>query len=993
MRKLMAAVSFAGLFVCAALTTARAEPTPLWTVNFDSVGTVPQRAVSRPELASAGVGSGLILSVPLGGISRFASIAKIDVDGTAVWLGQHTSYSYFYGTVAETLVLSDGSVIVIADAVYRYSSNGQLAWVAPLLSTSAEVIEVGSRLFMASPNSGQPAAVIDLASGKTLEMLSSANVGFGQDVGLAAVGNDTIYAYTAQGMWVHKFRLNPLRVEWSVSLEGTLAPHETTLPCCTISSIVADESGAYVSGSSVVAKVAPADGSLLWSQSTTPDYALTLAADASSPADILAVSPNIVTSIARTSGVRLWTHVPPAAISAFATFDDSVAVVGNTDPNAPASNPGFLERIHRDDGTVVWQQPVTGSPATTSSVSGVAVDGDRIAASGVQCETRQVPELCELVIWHISVDGGAVAMVKPVFPQSVEYAGSAGDGVSTVAAALVATATGQQILVRRIQDSDGVVLWETSIPASLANASGQAISELNIQLTHSASSDVVIAYGRRPNTIFSTEPLGDTMVSKLDGSSGAVQWQRSLLDTSGGYTDTSVNTFIVTTDTAGNVFASVHEVASNPSPSTAPIPNRREIRKYSAATGDELLRLAFAPTQAVFPQFQFLPVNFQIVGDIVLTEEGPLPQSAYGSYAIDGTTGSVICNNFPLDIFQPIRVEGSNAIAADSVSTSPPLIKLTRVDAPTCSVVWQSNYNYSADLRYSASTLLLGSDNGFYAGNQARIADGSIVSGRPYPLMLRADAASGLITWVNRFESNPVISPLRPRPLFISDGLLRALQTSYRAGSSNGQFLTSLSPADGTFQGTSSLTFDNQEWPQLPMTTLGIQGLAADGGMIVRRYGDSPGESTRFSLGKLPLPQPFAGGSLRVSMHTSVATGAIQNTFSFRFDVVNNGTVSADAVEAIVGLPKPSIIDSVGCTIAGSPCVAEATSSYVRNVANIGIGENLVLTGTVRTWLPPYGTSFEASAFSTSGLVEMDMTDNIASIKLYEILFSSGFDQ
>ena len=620
------------------------------------------------------------------------------------------------------------------------------------------------------------------------------------------------------------------------------------------------------------------------------------------------------------------------------------------------------------------------------------MDGDRIAVSGVQCEIGQAPELCELVIWHTSVDGGAVAMTKPIFPQSVEYAGSTGDGVSTVAAAVVATPTGQQILVRRIRDSDGVVLWETSIPASLTNAPGQAISEFNIRLTRSTSSDVVIAFARRPNTVFSPQPLGDTVVAKFDGSNGTLQWRRSLLDTSGGYTDTAVDTFYVETDTAGNVFASMHEVISGV-PTGLYVSNRREVRKYSAETGEELLRVAFPPTQAMGSQFQFLPTYIKIVGDVLVTQEAPLPQVEYGSFAIDGTTGSVLCNNFPLFVGQPILVEGSTGFAASGVSTSPPLIRLARVDAPTCSVVWQSNYNDAADLRYSASTLLLGSDNGFYAGNQARIPDGSTVSGRPSPLMLRADAASGSITWVNRFESNPVTSLLRPRPLFISDGALCALQTSYRAGSSNGQFLTSLAPADGTFQGTSSLTFDNQEWPQLPMTTLGIQGLAEDGEMIVRRYGDSPGEPTRFSVRKLPLPQPFAGGSLRVSMTTSVITGVSQKTFSFRFDVVNNGTVSADAVEAIVGLPTPSIIDSVGCTIAGSPCVAEATPSYVRNIANIGIGEHLELTGTVRTGLAPYSMSFEGSAFSTSGLVEMDMKDNVASIRLYEILFSNGFDQ
>ena len=995
MRTLMAIALLASVLTCALTQIARAEPVPLWTVNFDSAGPVPQRAASRPELASARVGSGLILSVPLGGISRFASIAKIDVNGAPVWLGQHSSSAYFYGSVAKTRVLSDGSVIVISDAIYRYASSGELLWAAAIPSSvDSEIVEVGNRLFLASSNSGQPAALIDRASGRTLETLSYADVGFSLHVSLTTDGADTVYSFTEQGRLINKIRLNPLRVEWSVSLEGTTSPLEASL-CCGSGRIVADESGAYVSYGSVVAKVSPADGALLWSQSLAPDYSFSLEVDLSSPADILAFGPNIITSIARTSGVRLWTHVPPAVISAFTVFDDSVAVVGNADPNAPTSSAGFLERIHRDSGVVGWQQSITGSPTTTSSVSGVAVDGDRIAASGVQCETGQRPELCELVLWHTSVGGGAVAMTKPVFPQSVEYFGSAGDAVSTVAAAVVATTTGQQILVRRIRNSDGVILWETSIPASLPNASGQAISEFYIRLTRSAGSDVIIAFGRRPQ-LFTTIPSpGDIVVAKLDGSNGTLQWRRSLLDTSGGYTDTTAYTFNVQTDTAGNVFASVHDVDGRVPTSPDPIPNRRELRKYSAATGEELLRIAFAPTQGYYPQFQLLPVNFQIVGDVVLTQEAPLPLATFGSFAIDGTTAAVLCNNFPLDISQSILIEGSNAFAAGGISTSPPEIRLARAHAPDCSLAWQSTYSHPSDATYFGTAMSRGSDNGLYVAGRSKIFNnGSNSQWQSVPLMLRADDASGSITWVNRFENDPVLRYSLPRPLFGKNGVLFTLQASYRSLSSYGSFLTGLSEVAGTFLGTSALAFDNRSWPQLPMTTFGIQGLAADGGMIVRRSGDLPGDPTGFSVRKLPLPQPFSGGSLRVSLDTSASVSGAQRTSSFRFDVVNDGTVNGDTVEAILGLPTQSIIDSVSCTIGGSPCVAEATASYVRNVANIGIGEHLVLTGTIRSnAFAISGGSIEASAFSTTGLVEMDMKDNVASINLADVLFSNGFDQ
>ncbi|MEO6076391.1 MAG: PQQ-binding-like beta-propeller repeat protein [Dokdonella sp.] len=975
--------------------TVRAEPTPLWSVNFDSVGTVPQKADSRPELASGGMGSGLFLSIPPGGISRVASIAKIDGSGTLVWLGQHTSNSSFYGTPPKARVLSDGSVIVIADAVYRYSASGQLLWAAPVPSSiGSDVVEVGGRLFLASSTFGRPATVIDLASGRTLEALSDASVGLGQDAALAAVGSDTVYVFNAQGMWIYKFRLDPLRIEWSVSLAGITSPLETTLQCCS-SSIFADESGAYVSGYSVVAKVSPADGSLLWSQPTVPDYGLTLAADSSSPFVILAVGSNVVASVSRSTGVRRWTHLPPAAISAFQSFDGSVAVVGNPDANASGPTAAFFERIRRDDGTVLWQQPIIGSATTAFSVYGVGVDGDRIAASGVQCTSEQVPELCELMIWHVSVDGGAVAMTKPVFPQSVEYARSAGDGVSTAAAALVATPTGPQILVRRIRDSDGVVLWETSTPASLPNAPGRAIQELNIVLTKSASSDVVVAFSRRPDGYVLLRPLGDAVVAKFNGSDGSLQWRRSLLDRSDGFTETAASAFSLDTDTAGNVFASVQELRSH-----ASIPlyenDRREVRKYASATGDELLRVVFLPMHRLSGQFLPAPVQFQIVGDVLVAGEPPMPRKDFGVFGIDATTGSVLWNSFPSYLRQPYLAEGSSGFSTLWQSAPSPLLRLSRFDANTGNIAWESTYAHPFDSVYTQPVMSRGSDNGVYVGTSSRLSDNAPASQNPYnSRVLRVDDASGSITWVNRFENGPVPPYGLARPLFGHDGVLVTVQYSYRASVSFGSFLTGLSEADGTFQGTTALVFDNPGWQQLPMTRLDIPGMASGDGMIVRRFGDLPGEPTRFSIRKLPRPQPFSGGSLKVSMDTSsVSVSAGQRTASFRFDVVNNGSISADAVEAIVGLPTQSIIDSVSCTMAGSPCVAEATPRYVRKLADIGIGEHLVLTGTIRfNALQASNASIEASAYSTTGLVEMDMKDNVALINLADVLFSSGFDQ
>ncbi|MEO7916159.1 MAG: PQQ-binding-like beta-propeller repeat protein, partial [Dokdonella sp.] len=790
-----------------------------------------------------------------------------------------------------------------------------------------------------------------------------------------------------------KFRLNPLRLEWTVSLQSAATPLDATLPCCGTSPIVADASGAYVAGFSAVFKVSPVDGSVLWSQSVAPDSVNALDADSANPADVLAVGPNIVTSLARSDGVTRWNHVPTGTISAYAGFDDSVAVIGNAAPGEPTANPGFLKRIRRDDGMVLWQQPITGSVGAESSIYGVGEDAGRISASGVQCETGQAPELCELVIWNTSVDGGALTMSKPMLRQSVKFSGSAGDATTSVAAAEVATPNGQRILVRRIRNSDGVVLWETSILASLPDAPGRAIQELNIVLTRSASSDVVVGFGRRPAGAVTPQPTGNAVLVKLNGSDGALQWRRSLLNSADGFTETASSPFSVETDTSGNVLASMHEVRPNVVSGLWGA-DRREVRTYSSATGQELLRVGFQPTHS--PTGFFLPALpwFQVVGDVLITGEPPLPRTDFGVFGIDPTAGSVLWNySGPSHLAQPFLADGLVAFSA-SVRSTPSQIRLSRFDANTGNVAWESTYGHPSDPVYTQPVMSRGSDNGVYLGTTSRMFPNASTSQFPStPRILRADDASGTITWVNRFDNGPVPPQFLARPLFGNNGVLVTVQPAIRASASRGSFLTGLSEADGAFQGTSVLAFDNFGWPQLPTTTFGLRDLAADGAMIVRRSGDMPGQPTRFSLRKLPFPQTFSGGSLRVNLSQSVATNGTQKIASFRFDVVNDGSVSASAVEAIIGLPKLAIIDSAECTIAGSPCTVEATPALFRSVTDIAVGEHLVLTGKIRFQVSlAAGDSLEASAFSTGGLVEMDMKDNIASINLADVLFSAGFE-
>ena len=74
------------------------------------------------------------------------------------------------------------------------------------------------------------------------------------------------------------------------------------------------------------------------------------------------------------------------------------------------------------------------------------------------------------------------------------------------------------------------------------------------------------------------------------------------------------------------------------------------------------------------------------------------------------------------------------------------------------------------------------------------------------------------------------------------------------------------------------------------------------------------------------------------------------------------------------------------------PCTATITPTSIGHRLDLSAGAHVRLAGSVRH--PSYfGAGFEASAFSPYGFVEMDMKDNIRSVRVDDILFSHGFDQ
>ncbi len=962
-----------------ASTQGHATPTSDWQVGFGSKGRVPIDADQRPQLQRDRA-TGAVYVHDTGSWPLPPLAAKIDMGGVSAWTVLERSTTYTYPQ--RLTILADGSFITSHDNIVRYAADGSMLWSAPEAVAQPEaptVVEVGGEIlvFASTPNT---VIRVDRSTGIPLEKLVDPAQGSCPGRAAAVQGGDTVYWASGcdNNHRLSKVRLAPLRIDWSVELPATGMTAKVA--------IVADAGGVHAAfgegTTSRVSRFSATDGSSLWSVAGAHGAAPGVALDADG--DLLVFGASLVEKVDRVTGTRRWSHAAPGTVVDLDVSADAIVVAGNTDA---VGSGGFIERLRATDGTSQWQSTLAHAESEWMNTTSVVVHGDRVLAAGVACAANARPERCNLVLWPRGIDGTATGSVVPTFDLPATGRAVAASADTTVGAAFAYGPLGMQLRVQRVRNADGVVLWDVTRPVVLPNAPGKLPYSIGVV---AGDGGIAVLYAR-PSSFPSAPRSSEAMVAAFDATTGAFRWERSVLDLDGGYTDGNAQYFGI--DPAGNVFASSHEgvVPDGFLPITQ---SRRQIRKYAAGTGHEIRQIDFF-VDTSFGLTSFYSPMFRIVDGDILSEEKPLPSIDYALTRIDGATGSVLWSSATLPYPYAFGMSELHAGAA-YVANSDADVSVSAYDVATGTASWLAQYSHPSDVGYGVWAIHRGSDGAIYAGGYRKIPrpGGSPTAWDSRGLLMRLDGSGGAIDWVDRFDASPVTSPSgQLTPVLDHDGVLYSLQRQARGVESPGYFYTGTSTADGALRGTQAVYLGTVPFPHLGRSVGAIEvlGAANDGGTVVHGgFGDAS-QPLSFGIAKWPTPQPFAGGSLRVSLVASVQSSDTETATAFVLEAVNDGAIPAPAVDVLLAIPPMSMVGPISCTVDSTPCTAKVTPSSIGHRLDLPPGARVRLSGSVRhQWGTP--GRFEASAFSPYGFVEMDMKDNIRTLRVDDILFSHGFE-
>ena len=952
-----------------------AAPAADWHVSFGTSGRATLYSHATPQLHRH-PGTGALYVNNFGQWHIPPVAARIDASGNVVWTVLERLSSY--GAPQYLVALADGTMMTAHGNVTRYSGDGSLLWSETggnfTSSGSPAIVELNGEIIVLAVGSRDGISRLDRATGARLESIdSTGSLSWCHGGTTATYGNDTIYWANDCGKIV-KIRLAPLRIEWVA---------EVMHPDSTRAAIAADASGVYAGSgtgaSSRLEKFSSADGSIAWS--ATGNFGNWPGVLLDVDGHPVGYGASTVEKLDRGTGKRRWLKAVSGLVTSAAISSEAIVIAGNAEV---AGGVGFVERLRGGDGASQWRKPLLATAAVSTQVTSVVVDRDHILAAGVGCAPNAAPERCDLILWPTDLSGNGGDPVIPHFALNSTGTAARASSETTVGAAFEWGPAGMQLRIKRVRNGDGMVMWDAARPVLLPNTPGYLPYHLQVAVGEEVDGAVAVLYsepwsGYHPRS-------SDAVIAVFDGADGEFKWERSLLDASGGYTD--LESFTLGVDSAGNVFASIHEgITVGSLPTTQ---SRRQIRKYAASTGNELLRIGFEVDPSWSGRW-FYPPRFRVAGDDLLVEDPPIATD-HALTRIDGQTGQIEWSNPQLGLPHYLHavVDGKAYLAGSNQTVAVMAGDLVHGTRP-----WMATYANPADLGYAVEATYLGSDGSVYAGGYRRIPrpGGSPTSWDSRGLLMRLDATTGAITWVDRFDDSPVTSPSgQLLPVLDHAGIVYSWQRQARAEASPGYFFTGVSSEDGSLRGTQVVHLGTVPFPELGPTTWDVQvsSVAGNGDAIV--YGDSlhPSQPFRFALAKWPAPRPFEGGSLRVDLGSAASRSGGVTSASFTLVVSNNGVLDASNVDALLAIPDALSIDGIECSINGDPCDARTSPNSIGYRLDLPAGSRLRMSGNIRT--RQVASKLAASAFAPYGFVEMDMKDNIRSLRVDDILFSHGFD-
>ncbi len=988
--------SLIGLFILAVSTTAAATtPNAIWSKTFGGNGHPTVNENHWPTLQKNAHGDFFSAFQESRSLNPMA--VKLDAWGIPAW---SISAPRSMSTPADMTVLGDGSIVLIGmELLTLYAPDGKFVWAASLPEwhwmENSTIVEIDNEIILLAASmiridrfSGLKLQEIDAPSdsgwfsGLRLQGIEApSNLGWcGRKPSTKVVAATTAYVTsTCGGLSVTRILANPLRFDWTMRADSDA--YSAT------AGIEADEHGVFVAGyryseangtTGYAAKLSPTDGSIIWDTSA-PDAFSQIRLD--HDGHLITSSALWVDKIDRESGQTLWRHATPGPARGIVTSPAGIFVAGNNGSTATVAS-GYIESIDGQDGSQRWLRPITFASGDMGKVSGLAVSDDHLLVSGATCRDGlpqgthyPSPLACELAYWSSSTSGSTPSITKPVVALPVSGGTAvAAPGDTTLAATLHPGPSGQQIAIRRINNTTGAILWEAVHP--LSSGALPATSEGLFRLELAADGDVVVLYSKSARE--TTPGASWAEILKLDGASGTLRWKKALLDNSGAYTDVDAHDFA--TDTAGNVFVPVHEanILGFPDP---PL-NQRRILKLSASTGQQVLEIHFQPYQFPMTSFHAAPPRIASVGDDILVYEAPIPENEYGLRRLNGATGHTIWHSQESDVL--IDESTGYSVSGSVESTT---LTVSSINLESGNINWSTNYSNPQDTYYVVGNLQLDTEGGLIVG-----ASGQVSSPNPpnRGLLLRIDRDKGDILWTHRMQDLPLRSINSLRPAFIYDGIVYSRQYARTSGGSVSYLLVGNALSDGASTGAQML--DMSVWYPLQRPSIdgiSITGAAADGGLIVSAGQSTPGLPVRHAIEKWAPPTVYAGGSLKVNLSISTQGSGTDVRRFFVFDTVNDGSIDAPDVTAILDIPPYSLVGSVQCDISGVPCTVFTTDYYVEKLADLAPGARLRISGELEV---PWWGDVDASAYSPYGFVEWDLSDNAASARVEPPIFTHGFE-
>lgn len=905
-------------------------------------------------------------------------VARIDpATGSALWTASAKAQ---FAQGSPILPLADGSSIVISGALTRLDPDGAHVWSVPNQTPMGQghaALMPGGTFVVAAPAPGSTRFVeYDTANGQVLFVVASEQSVHNCQVFHLIASANAVYAVTAcADRALIKVARNPLRIDWI--LPASLA---NGLSLGLDSLVSVDGEGLYITAKresqTAVARLSVSDGSVVWEQ-PAPGNAKQLVADDAGGVLVsrTLVGVPVIDRLDSADGSILWSHSDSGSINSVIVSPIDVIAVG-TDVAESGQTTGFIARLNLDSGAQSWRRAALPSIPGSSQLASAAISDGAVITVGAEGEIAR-PLSWRLRIWRTSLNGVSAVESSPLHGRASTSGVVREDiGDHTLAAVINFSAEGPQLHMRRLRNGDGAVVWESVIPVAPDHIWIPQV----LDVLRSGDGNIVVGIGIQGGTTGTGTGTGTAQASsieivKIDVVSRQVAWSRALT----GHPVFNVQSSAMRSDPAGHVFIGVHESLH---PNSGLPAQRRSVLKLDAASGTPLWRSEFPLCSLCEPLFS--PPLTTAVGDDVLVHETPMHFPTFPWTRLVGATGNVAWAS-PPHTGQPTLLGSTSALHWKSVDSA---VLLDRIDLATGAVEWSTQYADPADTRYAIARTRFGSDGAIYAA-------GSRYSGTASQgIVLRFNATTGALEWVQRMDANPVSTASGSAHLIAqADGSVYIGQNfNHLVTGSFAHFLTRLDAASGAIAGTRFVFRYDENQPQRIAEPYTISlGMTQSGQLLTSTTRMAPASPGLLVIVAHSAPALSENGALSVTLDIDHAQP--DSSTAFVFNTRNDGTVTAVGAEALLDIPPGALPDDISCSIEGSACEAVVTPTSVSATSDLAPGAELTISGILRAIPGDQPTKpLFASTYAPYGFGEANMNDNRASALPWDELFADGFE-